>query len=208
VAIDIDSRIEALSREVAALKGSSAIANPAPLGLAGFGMTTLLLNLVNAEIIKTSDIGIVLPMGLFFGGLTQLLVGMWEFKKNNTFGATAFSAYGAFWLAYAVMKIFAGNDIQAGPSADGMMWFLITWGIFTSYMFIGTLRLNVMLITVFGLLVILFFLLAWGQHSTTVHQIAGYEGLVVAAAALYGSAAQLINETWGRVVLPLGVIKK
>ena len=114
MANDIEAKLEALKREVEGLKGKAVtvtetIANPAPLGLAGFGLTTLLLNVVNAKIINMSDIGMVLPVGLFYGGLAQLLAGMWEFKKNNTFGATAFTSFGAFWLAFAVMKILQMN---------------------------------------------------------------------------------------------------
>jgi hypothetical protein len=187
---------------------TEAIANPAPLGLAGFGITTLLLNVVNAGIIHKSDIGMVLPMGLFYGGLAQFLAGMWEFKKNNTFGATAFSSYGAFWMGFAIMEILIMNGVMGSVSAEGgLTVFLVAWGIFTTYMFIGTLRLSVALQVVFAGLAILFYLLAIGEHNSDVHKIAGYEGLFTAAAALYASAAQIINETWGRVVLPLGVIK-
>jgi len=214
VANDVEAKLEALRREVEGLKGKAVtvtetIANPAPLGLAGFGITTLLLNVVNAEIIKSSDIGMVLPVGLFYGGLAQLLAGMWEFKKNNTFGATAFTSYGAFWLAFAVMKILQINGALGAVSPEGgMAVFLVAWGIFTAYMFVGTLRISVALMVVFGALTILFFLLAWGQHNADVHKIAGYEGLFTAGAALYASFAQIVNETWGKYLLPLGIVKK
>ena len=214
MANDIEAKLEALKREVEGLKGKAVtvtetIANPAPLGLAGFGITTLLLNVVNAGIINKSDIGMVLPVGLFYGGLAQLLAGMWEFKKNNTFGATAFSSFGAFWLAFAVMEILIMNGVMDPVSAEGgLTVFLVAWGIFTTYMFVGTLRISVALMVVFGALAILFYLLAWGQHNADVHKIAGYEGLFTAGAALYASFALIVNETWGRYIVPLGIIKK
>jgi succinate-acetate transporter protein len=213
VANDIEAKLEALKREVEGLKGKAiavteTIANPAPLGLAGFGLTTLLLNVVNAGIINKSDIGMVLPVGLFYGGLAQLLAGQWEFKKNNTFGATAFTSFGAFWLAFAVMEILIMNGVLAPVSAEGgLTVFLVGWGIFTTYMFVGTMRISVALMVVFAALAILFYLLAWGEHNSDVHKIAGYEGLFTAGAALYASFAQIVNETWGRYVVPLGIIK-
>lgn len=215
MANDIEARLEALKREVEGLKGKAVtvtetIANPAPLGLAGFGLTTLLLNVVNAKIINASDIGMVLPVGLFYGGLAQLLAGMWEFKKNNTFGATAFSSFGAFWLAFAVMKILQINGALPATSAEGgITVFLVGWGIFTTYMFVGTMRISVALMVVFASLAILFYLLALGDHTgnSTIQRIAGYEGLFTAGSALYASFAQVVNETWGKYILPLGIIK-
>jgi len=211
---DIEGRLERLRKEVEELKAKGEVvineklANPAPLGLAGFGITTLVLNAINAEIISEEGIGMVLPLGLFYGGLAQFMAGMWEAKKNNTFGFTAFSSYGAFWMAYALMKILVKNGALAPVPAEGMTVFLVAWGIFSTYMFIGTIKISVALQIAFAGVTILFFLLAWGQHSHTVHQIAGYEGLLTAGAALYASAAGVINETWGRNLLPLGIVKK
>ena len=213
MANDIEARLEALKREVEGLKGKAVtvtetIANPAPLGLAGFGLTTLLLNVVNAGIINKTDIGMVLPVGLFYGGLAQLLAGMWEYKKNNTFGATAFSSYGAFWLAFAVMELLVMNKAMSPIPIAGLTVFLVAWGIFTTYMFIGTIKISVALMVVFAGLAILFYLLAIGEHNSDIHKIAGYEGLFTAGAALYASAAQIINETWGKYIVPLGIVKK
>ena len=211
---DIEGRLEALRKEVQELKSKGEVviteklANPAPLGLAGFGITTLLLNVVNAEIISKDSIGMVLPVGVFYGGLAQFMAGMWEAKKNNTFGFTAFSSYGAFWMAFGLMEILLINGVLKPVPHEGLTVFLVAWGIFTTYMFIGTIRLSVALMVVFAGLAILFYLLAWGQHNSDVHKVAGYEGLFTAGAALYASAAQEINETWGRNLLPLGVIKK
>ncbi len=211
---DIEGRLEALRKEVQELKSKGEVviteklANPAPLGLAGFGITTLLLNVVNAEIISKDSIGMVLPVGLFYGGLAQFMAGMWEAKKNNTFGFTAFSSYGAFWMAFGLMEILLINGVLKPVPHEGLTVFLVAWGIFTTYMFIGTIKISVALMVVFAGLAILFYLLAWGQHNSDVHKVAGYEGLFTAGAALYASAAQVINETWGKVLLPLGVIKK
>ncbi len=187
---------------------SEKLANPAPLGLAGFGITTLVLNVVNAEIIDANSMGVVLALGLFYGGLAQLLAGMWEAKKNNTFGFTAFSSYGAFWLGFAVYIILRDAEVIEAVPKEGMATYLVAWGIFTTYMFVGTLRISVALQVVFGALAILFYLLAWGQHNADVHQFAGYWGLFTAGSALYASAAQVINEAWGTYMLPLGIIKK
>jgi succinate-acetate transporter protein len=211
---DIEGRLERLRKEVEELKAkgevvvSEKLANPAPLGLAGFGMTTLLLNVVNAEIVEKDALGMVLPVGLFYGGLAQLLAGMWEAKKNNTFGFTAFSSYGAFWMAFAVMEILIINGALEPVSKEGLTVFLVAWGIFTTYMFIGTIRISVALMVLFAALSILFYLLAWGEHNADVHKIAGYEGLFTAGVALYASAAGVINESWGVNLLPLGIVKK
>jgi succinate-acetate transporter protein len=209
---DIEEELKRLRGEIDNLKDkgvavSEKLANPAPLGLAGFGLTTLLLNTVNAEIISSEGIGMVLPVGLFYGGLAQFLAGMWEAKKNNTFGFTAFSSFGAFWMALGVLIILERTGVVEPVPVSGMTVFLVAWGLFTAYMTIGTLRLSVALQVVFTTLTILFFLLAIGEHNETVKQIAGYEGLLCAGSALYASAALVINETWGREMLPLGVVK-
>ncbi len=178
--------------------------NPAPLGLAAFGLTTVLLNLVNAEIIPHASIGMILPMGMFFGGLCQIFAGNWETKVGNTFGATAFTSYGAFWLAFATMVVFELlGVIDAVPTA-GLAAFLAGWGVFTFYMTIATLKKAKALLFVFASLTVLFFLLAMGQYNHSIHLLAGYEGLVCGSSALYLSAADVINETYGREVLPIG----
>ncbi len=183
------------------------IANPAPLGLAGFGLTTLVLNVVNAGIIPKESIGMVLPLGLFYGGLAQFLAGMWEFKKNNTFGATAFGSFGAFWMSFATMEILLHQGALDPVPKGGIAVFLIAWGIFTGCMSIGTFRINRALQVIFLTLTLLFFLLAIGVYSPAVHRIAGFEGILCALSALYASFAIVINTTWKREVLPLGEVK-
>jgi succinate-acetate transporter protein len=210
---DLRQRLDEMRRELDQLKSSASIevreklANPAPLGLAGFGLTTLILNIVNADLIAKESIGMVLPVGLFYGGLAQFLAGMWEMKKNNTFGFTAFSSFGAFWMALALMVILEDTEVVEPVPKNGLSVFLCAWGLFTGYMTIGTLKISRALQMVFGTLTILFFLLAWGEHNETVMKVAGWEGILCAASALYASAAQVINESWGRYVLPLGLVK-
>ncbi len=188
------------------VEGPRPIANPAPLGLFAFGLTTLMLNLVNAGAVEKQTTALVLAYGIFFGGLCQLIAGMWEFVKNNTFGATAFTAYGAFWVGFAFWHILADNGAlsTAASFRDGLAAILAVWGLFTVLMFVATLRLSRALQAVFGTLAVLFFLLAAGEYSTTVHEIAGWEGIVCAATAVYAAWALVLNELWGRVLLPLG----
>jgi succinate-acetate transporter protein len=183
-------------------------ANPAPLGLLGFGMTTVLLNLHNAGLYELNSM--IIGMGIFVGGIAQIIAGIQEWKKNNTFGATAFTAYGSFWIALVAIWLIPRTAMGAGLKSDevSMGWFLLMWGIFTAFMFIGTLRLNRALQTVFGSLVILFLLLAIGDFTgnNTMKVIAGVEGVFCGLSAIYASAAQILNEVYGKTILPLGKV--
>jgi succinate-acetate transporter protein len=184
-------------------------ANPAPLGLMAFGMTTVLLNLHNAGLFPLD--AMIIAMGLFFGGITQLMVGAMEWKKGNTFGTTAFASYGAFWMVLAGLLLLPKLGIAEKPNDAAMASFLIVWGIYTFFMFIGTLRLSRALQFVFGSLVVLFFLLA-AKHCTTVSSgfstFIGIEGIVCGASAMYTGLAQVLNEVYGKSVMPLGPMKK
>ena len=179
------------------------LANPAALGLGGFALTTFLLSMVNAKIIAPESIGMVLPMGLFYGGLAQLLAGMWEFKSGNTFGATCFSSFGAFWIGLATMVILEGAGIIATVPPAGLAVFLIAWGIFTLYATIASFKISRGLVSIFVPLTITFFLLAVGEFSSGFKLAGGYLGIITAIAAWYCSAAILLNEVFGREVLPL-----
>jgi len=184
-------------------------ANPAPLGLLGFGMTTILLNFHNAGFYPLDSM--ILAMGIFYGGLAQLIVGIMEWKKGNTFGTAAFTSYGLFWLSLVALIILPKMSLGiAAPEKTTMAVFLAMWGLFTLGMFYGTLRLNKALQVVFGSLTVLFFLLAVGDWSgnETVTRIAGWEGVLCGASAIYAAFAQILNEVYGKVVLPLGPIKK
>ena len=172
-------------------------ANPAPLGLMGFGMTTVLLNLHNAGIIPMTTM--ILAMGICYGGLAQIFAGIFEWKKNNTFGATAFTSYGLFWLSLVFLLIMPKMGLE-GPKDDSMVAYLVAWGIFTFVMFIGTLKLNGYLQFVFGSLTILFFLLAL-DHATgnpTIGKIAGYEGIICGGSAIYTALYQVLKEVYAK----------
>ncbi len=180
--------------------------NPAALGLFGFGITTVLLNFHNAGFFDMD--AVILGMGIFVGGLAQVLAGIQEWKKNNTFGATAFTSYGMFWIALVgiliIPKTSFGTDFA--PDGTSMGIFLFLWGIFTLYMFFGTLKLNRMLQVVFFTLTLLFILLAFAEftESKQLTTFAGYEGIFCGLSAMYGSAATVLNEVFDRPVLPIG----
>ncbi len=181
-------------------------ANPAPLGLMGFGMTTILLNIHNAGFFPLDSM--ILAMGIFFGGMAQVIAGIMEFKKNNTFGTTAFTSYGFFWLSLVALNIFPVIGVGVAADSLSMAAFLFMWGVFTLFMFIATLRINKSLQVVFGSLTVLFFLLAIGNFtgSTLILTIAGYEGILCGFSAIYSAMAQVINETYGETILPIGVV--
>jgi len=184
-------------------------ANPAPIGLLGFGMTTILLNLHNAGFYGMN--AMILGMGIFFGGLAQLLAGYLEWKKNNTFGATAFTAYGAFWLSLVAIVLLPKTSFGAGLAPDGpaMGWYLALWGLFTLCMFVGTLRLTFILKVIFLSLTILFFLLAIGKFwpNEQLEILTGYEGIFCGFSAFYAGVASVINEVHGKDILPTGAKK-
>ena len=177
-------------------------ANPAPLGLLGFGMTTILLNLHNSGIISLSVV--IIAMGFALGGLAQIIAGVMEFKNNNTFGATAFTAYGCFW--WSLIIIWCNPWAEKYPSdTKSMGCYLLLWGVFTLFMFIGTLKQSRANRVVFGTLTLLFFLLALGDFTEVhvIHTIAGIVGIVCGASALYNSFGQVLNEVYGKTILPL-----
>jgi len=190
------------------VKVADTTANPAPLGLLGFGMTTILLNLHNAGFFPLDSM--IMGMGIFVGGIAQVIAGIQEWKKNNTFGATAFTAYGFFWIALVASWTLPAMGVAQKSSAYEMGFFLGLWGIFTLGMFFGTLRLSRALQVVFGTLTALFFLLALRDFtgSETVGLAAGWVGLVCGFSALYACLAQVLNEVYGKAVLPLGTVKK
>jgi len=179
-------------------------ANPAPLGLLGFGMTTVMLNLHNADLMPLGSV--VLSLGIFYGGLGQLLVGMLEWKKGNTFGTAAFTSYGLFWLT--LVGIWTLPTLGLGEPTDKatMGCFLAIWGVFTLFFLLGTLKSNRATQFVFGSLTVLFFGLALGD-LTQIEEVtvaSGYIGLVCGASAIYTGLAMVVNEANGRAMLPLG----
>ncbi len=182
-------------------------ANPAPLGLMGFGMTTVLLNIHNAGFYPLDSM--ILAMGIFYGGMAQIFAGIMEWKKNNTFGTTAFCSFGLFWLSLVFLLLIPKFGWWNGPTNGAMATYLFMWGLFTFLMFIGTLKANRALQVVFFTLTLLFFLLAWGDASgsVAVKHLAGYEGIFCGFSAIYTAIAQVWNEMYGKTILPLGSVK-
>jgi len=184
--------------------------NPAPLGLLGFGMTTVLLNLHNAGLYELNTM--ILAMGICYGGIAQVIAGIMEWKKGNTFATTAFISYGFFWLSLVALIVLPKIIPALTPANEiSMAAYLALWGLFTAVMFLGTFRLNRALQVVFGTLTVLFFLLAIGDAtgaSAGFKHFTGVEGLVCGFAAIYTGLAQVLNELAGNIVLPLGVVKK
>ncbi len=219
-----------VSTQPEAVRVADTTGNPAPLGLIGFGMTTVLLNLHNIGLYPVDSM--IMGMGIFVGGLAQVIAGTQEWKKNNTFGATAFTAYGAFWMALVAawtlpkISFFAVNaatqqatvmPLAAASGELDMAFFLCLWGLFTLGMFFGTLKMSRALQVVFGTLTALFFLLGLRDFlaagslpamSALVGLCAGWVGIVCGLSAVYASIAQVLNEVYGRAVLPLGTAKK
>jgi succinate-acetate transporter protein len=182
----------------------SKIANPAPLGLMGFGMTTVLLNIHNAGFFPVS--AMILAMGAFYGGVAQIIAGILEYKNGNTFGLTAFTSYGAFWLTLVGLIVGPRLGVMDKTPEGFMGCYLVMWGIFTLFMFFGTLRSNRALQFVFGSLVVLFFLLAARDFSGSamIGTIAGWEGIICGASAIYLAMAEVLEAQLGREVLPIG----
>ena len=193
--------------------GASAIADPGPLGLAAFAMTTFMLSVFNANIIGTlALVGVVLPLALFYGGAVQILAGMWEFRKNNTFGALAFSSYGAFWITFAwyLRYIAPGLPVVRSHEATGLL--LLAWTIFTAYMLLASFGTNKVLTLTFACLFTTFLLLTIGflaaPPNANVIKAGGVVGLVTAGLAWYLSAAGVTNASLGRILLPVFPWKK
>jgi uncharacterized protein len=184
---------------------AAATADPGPLGLAAFALTTFVLSMVNAKLIGSASEPIVFGLALTYGGLAQLLAGMWEFRAGNTFGATAFTSYGAFWLSFWAFDQFFAKDVPQAAVGNTVALYLIAWGIFTAYMWVASLRTTVAISLVFILLAATFFVLGIGNAngSTNVIKIGGWLGIITAAAAWYASFAAVTNSTFGRTVLPV-----
>ena len=180
-------------------------ADPGPLGLAAFALTTFVLSMFNAGLVSSAGEPVVLGLALGYGGIAQILAGMWEFRKGNVFGATVFSSYGAFWLSFWAFVTFFAGEIPTAHVGASVGLYLIAWGIFTTYMFVASLRTTAAVATVFFLLAITFFLLGIGNSSETegVVEAGGWFGLATAVAAWYASFAAVTNSTFGRTVLPV-----
>ncbi|KKG13142.1 MULTISPECIES: acetate uptake transporter [unclassified Methanosarcina] len=190
---------------ISSVKIADLTANPAPLGLMGFGMTTVLLNIHNAGFYPMNSM--ILSMGIFYGGLAQVIAGIEEWKKGNTFGATAFTSYGLFWLSLVGLVLIPKPEGYSMFATEAFPFaaYLFMWGVFTLFMFIGTLKGSRALSVVFLTLTILFFLLAAGNYlgSAAILKIAGYEGILTGLSAIYTAMGQVLNEAYGKKMVPL-----
>jgi len=184
------------------LSKTTELANPAPLGLMGFGMTTILLNLHNLGLFKINSM--ILAMGIFYGGVAQIIAGIMEFRKGNTFGTTAFTSYGLFWLSLVFLIVFPMSAPELAPDSAAWAAYLFLWGLFTLVMFFGTLKTNRALQTIFLTLAVLFFLLATARFIPAVLSIAAVEGIFCGFMAFYLSFAEVLNEAQKKAVLPIG----
>jgi hypothetical protein len=191
------------TRRVAAeAAAAESTADPGPLGLAGFAATTFVLSFANAGFVGAGVVAAVLPLALFYGGLGQIIAGLLEYRRGNTFGTTAFTTYGGFWLAFAFYAWFFKKP-DTPVSADGL--FLLVFAIVTAYLSLAAIRISVAVLTVFILLTLTFLALSIGAFasSTTISHVGGYLGILTAIAAFYTSAAVVVNATWKRTVLPV-----
>jgi succinate-acetate transporter protein len=186
------------------------IADPGPLGLAAFALTTFVLSMFNADLVGKGGEPVVLGLALAYGGLGQILAGMWEFRTGNTFGAVAFTSFGAFWLSFWAYNQFFAAEVPARDAGNAVGLYLIAWGIFTTYMFVASLRTTAAITVVFALLALTFFVLGIGNaaDNTSIVKLGGWLGLATALAAWYASFAAVTNATFGRTVLPVRPLKE
>ncbi len=196
-------------RDEAAQASAWSPADPGPLGLAAFAMTTFVLSMFNSNLVSEKGLPVVLGLALAYGGIVQIIAGLWEFRTGNTFGAVAFCSFGAFWISFWALQVFYAKQI-GGDVGHAVGVYLWAWAIFTAYMTVAALRTSAAVLTVFVLLTVTFILLAIGAvgaHSTVTHW-GGYVGLATAIAAWYASFAAVTNSTFGRTVLPVVPLNK
>jgi len=217
VTISVDDLAEIIRRSNSApaplptILPPSALGNPGPLGLGAFALTTFCLSVFNTGVFINAELsGVVLPLALFYGGLAQLIAGIFEYKIPNTFGATAFISYGSFWLSYAALVEYVAPTLPAATAHQAVGLYLFVWTIFTVYMLFASLKTSRVVSAVFFFLSITFLLLTIGALGSSANctKAGGWFGLITALFAWYGSAAVVINSTWERTVLPVGVYAK
>jgi succinate-acetate transporter protein len=206
--IDLDQGTTTAT-DVALVNPTMYVADPGPLGLAAFAGTTFVLSIFNSGMANESGSAVVIGLALFYGGIGQLLAGMWEFRKNNTFGAVAFTSYGAFWLSFGYLLRY--TDLTKATDVNQALGvFVLMWAIFTLYMTVAALRVSGALTAVFVLLTLTFAALAVGYFdvSTGWHHLGGYLGIATAIVAWYASMAGVTNATWGRTVMPTYPVRR
>ena len=202
-AVDDDPMRAAVARN--GTRAIPAIADPAPLGLAAFGVTLLVFSMFNAGLLDRTGEPVVLGLALAYGGIAQLLAGMWEFRRGNTFGAVAFGSYGAFWLSYWLLQQFFAGRIPGGERSSAIALFYISWAILTALLWVASTRTTAVVSLMLFLLTLTYLMLGIGDAGThdELVKIGGWFGLASAAAALYGAFASVINSTVGRTLVPL-----
>jgi succinate-acetate transporter protein len=191
-------------RELITVNINDTTSNAGCLGLIGFGMTTVLLNIHNAGFFPLNTM--IVGMGIFMGGLAQIIAGIMEWKKNNTFGTTAFTSYGLFWFSLVFIWLMPALGKAQAPSGGAMAAYFFMWGLFTLVMFVGTLKANRALQVVFLSLAVLFFLLCAENAGVEIGHFLGYEGIFCGLSAIYAALAQVLNEMYGKVVWPIGPV--
>lgn len=198
-----DSR-DRVAHTPAETSATALIADPGPLGLAAFAMTTFVLSCFNASLIDVSLEAVVLPLALFYGGLAQFVAGMWEFKKANTFGALAFTSFGAFWMSFAAFVKFVAPELPADTAHQAVGLYLLGWTIFTAYMTIASMRVSGAVLGVFAVLTLTFAALTAGEFASSESwtKIGGWLGIITAFVAWYASFAGVTNSTYRRSVIP------
>ena len=190
--------------------GGFVVADPGPLGLAAFALTTFVLSMFNADLVDRAGEPVVLGLAVAYGGIAQVLAGMWEFRTGNTFGAVAFTSFGAFWLSFFVFVAFFEGSVPRANTGDAVGLYLIAWGIFTTYMFVASLRTTAAVALVFLLLAATFFVLGIGDANgdESIVKIGGWLGIATAIAAWYASFAAVVNATFGRVLMPVVPLRR
>jgi succinate-acetate transporter protein len=186
------------------------IADPGPLGLAAFALTTFVLSMFNADLVSRAGEPVVLGLALAYGGIVQVLAGMWEFRTGNTFGAVAFSSFGGFWLSYFAFVTFYASSVPPANVGDAVGLYLIAWGIFTAYMFVASLRTTAAVAGVFLLLAATFIILGIGNANAddSIVKLGGWFGIATAAVAWYASFAAVVNATFGRTLMPVMPLRR
>jgi succinate-acetate transporter protein len=180
------------------------LANPGPLGLFGFGLTTIVLSAINAGLLPHEAVAVVVPLAFAYGGVAQLIAGIFEFRTGNTFGMVAFTSFGLFWWWFALLQWPLGAGWLKAPPASGVATVLLCWGVFTFLLWIVTFRLSKAVFSIFLLLWITFFLLAAGDFGFGTGKIGGYLGLLTGIDALLVAFIEVLNATANRTVIPLG----
>ncbi len=205
IILTVEQKVVSVVKEAPA-KAPAGLGNPAPLGLMGFGMTTILLCMKLAGLIPAESLGMIVAMGIFYGGIAQIFAGWMEFHKGNTFAGTAFTSFGLFWILFIAIQLLPKLGLTAAVDGHSMGALIGVWGLFVAYMFIGTLNKPRAFQVVFGSAALLFFIIAAGDYTgdATIKTVGGYVGIFCGFSAFYLAMADILNEAYGKKILPIG----